>query len=67
MPLSDWPKHYDGRNKRFGEMTPAERLEQTRLAFARLQVKFSDHARQAALAEAIKDWDIRNARTNLDD
>jgi len=32
-----WPVHADGTPKTMGEMTPAERHEQTRLAVARFQ------------------------------
>lgn len=39
-----WPKHRDGRNKRIGEMTQAERDAVTRAAAQRLQAEADDPA-----------------------
>ncbi len=37
-----WPTHADGRNKKIGEMTPAERQAVTAAAAGRLQAEADD-------------------------
>lgn len=40
--MTNWPKHQDGRNKKIGEMTTAERRSVMKDAAARLKVEFEN-------------------------
>lgn len=51
--MDTWPKRPDGSNKTMGEMTPAERSEQTRIACERLQMELNQPSIQEGLARVI--------------
>ncbi len=40
--MSNWPKHADGRNKKFGELTPVEQRAAASSAAVKLQAEADD-------------------------
>ena len=49
-----WPKHPDGRNKKMGEMTREEQVEQFGAACDRLQAEFNQPSVKKALTEILR-------------
>lgn len=58
--MADWPKHESGRNKRVGEMTPAERKAVFSAATAKLKAEFEHPDTQAKIAAVLRGENVNN-------
>lgn len=58
--MTDWPKHESGRNKRVGEMTPAERKAAFSAATSKLKAEFEHPDTQAKIQAVLRGTNVNN-------